>query len=291
MTTLKALNHIGLTSFGIGISDSFDQMTTLCNYITDHVYYSKINGIDVFPRDGVIETEEMVRALDLKLINVKDPEMTKALELFKDFHRYWNSDYVDATDADITQRFMDGKVSVILGSSWDLPEYSSQNKINWGVFSFPIITSEDLPSSTGRVMEPEPVETAYAVSNDAIQRGTVDYCADFLMTFTTYNAMNMFDNSYILRRGNEVYSPQTGSDTAGSNYYTQFDISGEVMPNATPAFYSFNNRDIQADVCHELIQYIDGEISAEEFLIFREKSAEDYANKLKIKFGWSFNNE
>ena len=53
------------------------------------------------------------------------------------------------------------------------------------------------------------------------------------------------------------------------------------MPNATPLLYTFDNRDIQNDVCRELVRYIKGEISAEEFLDIREKNTLIYVDKLK----------
>lgn len=287
---LKILNENEYIPFGLGIKDSYEQIFLLCNYITDHIYYPEVNEIDVFYRDGVIQMNEMIRAMEMGLIDPRNAEMITALKLFKKFSDYWSDDYVNTTDYDAKLMFVEGKASIILGSSWELPEYLNKGNLKWSSFSFPVITSDDLPSSNNRAMEPEALKTAYAVSRSAVRRKTADYCADFLMTFTSYEASTVLDENFSIYRYDENYIPNQSKNSASKKNY-EASLRGEIMPNATPLLYTFDNRDIQNEVCQELVRYIKDEISEEEFLDIREKNTLIYVNKLKKIYGWSHSND
>ncbi|HHY24438.1 MAG TPA: extracellular solute-binding protein, partial [Clostridiaceae bacterium] len=290
MDVLKTLDENGYIPFGLGIKDSYEQIFLLCNYITDHIYYPKVSEIDVSYRDGVIQMNEMIRAMEMELIDPRNAEMVTALKLFRDFSEYWSDDYVNTTDYDAKLMFVEGKASIILGSSWELPEYLNKEELKWDSFSFPIITNDVLPSSNNRAMEPEALKTAYAVSRSAIRRKTADYCADFLMTFTSYEASAILDENFSIYRYDENYVPSHSKNSASKKNY-EAGLRGEIMPNATPLLYTFDNRDIQNDVCRELVRYIKGEISAEEFLDIREKNTLIYVDKLKKIYDWSNRND
>lgn len=287
ITVLEKLKNKGYIPFGVDISSSNNTLSVLNSLMMDQIYYSKMSEVDVLEKDGIVEENEMVRAVDMGILDMKNPDTVKMLKLYKEFTKYWNKGFAESSDIDLRDMFIKGKVSIILASSWDTPAYTRSKDLEWGVFPFPVLNKELIPSSIEKVLEPGQIQDEHAVTKAAELRGTKDYAIDFLMTFSSYDSMVLLDEAF------GVY-PVSGSgsddiDIFGGQY-AQFSQTGEILPYISPMLYDFNDNTLKDNIYKQTILLFEGQITPEKYVDVLSEQTLGKVEEIKQEKGWNKQN-
>lgn len=284
MEKLKAKGYI---PFGAGINDSNELLMFLNSLFMDQVYYSELARVDVFTKDGRVQENEMARAVDKGILDLKHPDLEKVLAVYKKFKSFWNNDFMRLNNSDIRTRFIDGKVSVILGSSWDIPDYSSNPKLDWGILPFPVLDRESIPSSPGKSLEIAPIQDGHAVTVQCRNNGNMGEAVDFLMSFSTYETFVVQDTAV-----------DEGSGGTKSGYtvdrrramHDQFMPSGESIPYITPILFTFGDSSMMDEIYRSTLLFLDGQLSSGEFVEILSVKARARVLQVMKERKWSGDN-
>lgn len=274
---LNRLKLNGYIPFGIGTNDNNSILQSLSSLFMDQIYYSQLPMVDVFIKDGRVQKNEMVRAIDSGILKLDNPEIVKVLDLYKDFSIYWNSDFLSLNNSQVRDMFCNGKISIIMGSSWDIPIYTQYTDLEWDVLPFPILDKDNPLSSLKNTLEIDTTQDSHAVTKASESKNNADYAVDFLMSFSTYNA--------IIQQGKIL-----GSKTEWKILYDQFIPTGKNLPYITPILFTFGDNEITNEIFLQTILLLDGQVNSKQFVDTLSKNTLNKVSIIKKENNWSSDN-
>ena len=159
-------------------------------YLEGNLFNSYLDAVDVLNPNGIVDYEELARAVKLGIFDADKQIYTDYLTILKEKTKY----YPDGFEGyDVFQNFISGKVGIIEVNGPLMMQISRAKKdFEVGYFPFPYISKTDvMPYGCAEAGKPligggAGISTAWWVTNSAIKKGqeAVDAAVDFLMFLT-----------------------------------------------------------------------------------------------------------
>lgn len=167
---------------------SFDLMN-------EHILSDRYKEIDVDDVVG-IQMREMVRALDLGLIDYTDPQFKESFRIIKEWSQYWTPGFNALSVSESHDMFLRQDSPMLFNGSWTLKgtemclagdvEGVSFEPFDYGIVSFPELTGQTSEYVDESVDFPElgGPAFAFAVPATVIDSGKMEATIDFYQYFT-----------------------------------------------------------------------------------------------------------
>ncbi|HPA44736.1 MAG TPA: ABC transporter substrate-binding protein [bacterium] len=145
-----------------------------------------IPQMDVLRKDGIIDVQEMARAVEKGILRTDDGRLRELFRLAKELMNYFVPGYLSV---DRMYAFLQGKLAFFEALSFYMRQVEDDTRRNfrYTVIPFPEISPEDSPfggyplAGAGNAG----CTTTWQVTNTAVRDGVVDLCIDWLMYLTT----------------------------------------------------------------------------------------------------------
>jgi len=145
--------------------------------------------LDVLKKDGVVDTQELCRALKKGILGVYQARFREYLRLMKEWSRYWPKGFtLIPYKSGATSLFPRGRLAMRWIGIWEWTPLIRDRLRTFeiGVMKMPVMTKESSPYAThARPRFGAVAGDNYFVTDTARKRGTVDLCIDFLRFLTT----------------------------------------------------------------------------------------------------------
>ncbi len=157
-----------------------------------HFYEDHMPQIDVLsgPKD-VVSAEEFARAVKKGMIAATDPEHKAILKIYPDWSQYWQKGFMTKPQPGVFER---GQTSMWWHGMWQMVPLMNDplRKFELGTFYCPQITKATSPYSTGKPMRMIGGASAeqWAITQSAMDKGTVDLAVDFIHFLTVPDNIN-----------------------------------------------------------------------------------------------------
>ncbi|MDI7246480.1 MAG: extracellular solute-binding protein [Bacillota bacterium] len=165
-------------------------------YIEGTMWQTWVPKLDVLQPNGQVDLNELVRAIQLDLIKVDDPQFRAPYEFLKKWSEYWQAGAVGATDH--SRLWMTGKAAFFMAGSWALQsiEENKDRGFDYGIFVFPDITRETSPYATGSTCRPGEAGITWSIPAATVKRGNLDLAIDFLQFMTSPENATVLEKAY-----------------------------------------------------------------------------------------------
>ena len=142
----KKLKETGFAPFAVPNSKPADNIYNWTErLLTYQVVEELLPELDV-NGSGSIETSEIVRGIDLDIINIEKSPFSDVFPILKEWSQYWAEGYnaIDFTTAE--QMFIRQDAAMMLGMPGTAKNMTDMGAdFEYGVFTFPYLTKEDTP--------------------------------------------------------------------------------------------------------------------------------------------------
>lgn len=184
MAAAEKLKAAGFFPFAEAGND-LNQLTWVSGWLTNYFYAPQVAEFDK-NGDEILQKTEMAEAVVAGGYRFTDERSRARLEAIQRFSTYWQPGAVGADIGTANRLFLTGRAGMIITGSWDYQTFKQdpQREFDFGVFYFPPLTSRTSPLIPDGV--PITNKAAgygsfqFAVTNTAVNRGTVDVAFDFL---------------------------------------------------------------------------------------------------------------
>lgn len=163
--------------------------------IESNLFSHILEEADVLRPNGIVDTEELVRAYDKGIwnptLNALGDNPTFEGNIYYEFIKLAKRKteyYPDNWQSyDAHTNFVNGKLGMVEVTGAEIRKLSINSNIDfeWGVMPFPDLTLEDSPYVSKPVVRGTAgLATAWFITNSAMDKGTVEGCVDLLMFLT-----------------------------------------------------------------------------------------------------------
>lgn len=163
--------------------------------LESNIFSNILEQADVLRPNGVIDTEELVRAYNVGVWNPtvnalgSNPSFDgniyyEYIRLAKEKTKYYPENW---QSYDAHTNFVNGNLAMVEVTGSEIRKLSINKNIDfeWGVMPFPDVTTEDSQYASKPVVRGTAgLATTWFITNSAMDKGTVDGCADLLMYLT-----------------------------------------------------------------------------------------------------------
>ena len=276
----KKLKEAGYAPFAVPNSKPADN---IYNWAERLLTYQVVEGLlpelDVNGSDS-IETSEIVRGIDLDIINIEKAPFSDVFPLLKEWSQYWAEGYnaIDYTTAE--QMFIRQDAAMMLGmpgTSKNMTDMGAD--FAYGVFTFPYLTKEDTPYACEAVYEMGAAVTEVYCIPSNVEGEELEAAEDFLRFLGSPKAMELM--AELMYKMPTSAEPVTDSldGWAPEGRTVKMNLYG---PAVDQTFFE------DSVLFGQL--YIGDDISLEEYLKELQNSLKDMAERLKETNGWSEEN-
>lgn len=190
------LKEKNVIAFGTGFIDFAIWFDPLFSAVMDQVLGSKLKDVDVIQKNGFIQENEMAKAIEEKIIDPNDPNLKKAFKFYLDYLiKYSSPDALGMKGADVLNLFYQNKIAMIWSSSSTMPLYT-KNNVDWGVFDYPILTKDIVPSSTEELISTGGPANWTGISKACADKGLADTAADFIMSYLSPDTLKLWVDAF-----------------------------------------------------------------------------------------------
>lgn len=147
-----------------------------------------LERVDVLKRNGVVESDEINRAILKGIFSVYDPRYEAYMTIMKRWSQYWPKGFDLTEQAGHIDPFMLGRLGMNWSSVWGIVSILDDPMRDFEIATiyFPRLTTATTPLATGA---PPPAVgspgTTYYITDAAVRNGLVEQCVDWLMFLTT----------------------------------------------------------------------------------------------------------
>ena len=266
---------------GFSIQNSMDwNLGWLATDLWGYLWKPKLEQLDVIDRDDGVNTAEWALAVKKGMITEDSPEVKEYARVIKDLSPYFNKGFNTAS-WEFEGLFNEGKSAMALNGSW-YPNQHLQNDltVNYGIAPIPYLDKAYSELGTDQRYNYLIGGEAYvAITSKAEKEGKLQAALDWLRFWTDPNggAKIMTDELFLIPVVKGIQAPEQVQpiiDTFGSQKQI--------------AFTAFRFEPEQADIFFKAQQqYLDGKLTADQFIGNTIKSLEKYADAaIKLNPEW-----
>lgn len=266
---------------GFSIQNSMDwNLGWLATDLWGYLWKPKLEQLDVLVQDGEVSTAEWALAVKKGMITEQSPEFREYARVVKDLSPYFNEGFNTAS-WEFEGLFNEGKSAMALNGSW-YPNQHLQNKlaVNYGIAPIPYL--DKAYSELGgdeRYNYLIGGEAYVAITSKAEKDGKLQAALDWLRFWTDPNggAKIMTDELFLIPVVKGIQAPEQVQpiiDTFGSTKQVSF-TAFRFEPEQADTFFKAQQ------------QYLDGKLTADQFIGGFIKSLEKYADAaIKLHPEW-----
>ena len=276
----KKLKETGFAPFAVPNSKPADNIYNWTErLLTYQVVEELLPELDV-NGSGSIETSEIVRGIDLDIINIEKSPFSDVFPILKEWSQYWAEGYnaIDFTTAE--QMFIRQDAAMMLGMPGTAKNMTDMGAdFEYGVFTFPYLTKEDTPYACEANYEMGAAVTEVYCIPSNIEGDELAAAQDFLRFLGSPKVMEMMAD--LMYKMPTLAEPVTESlnGWAPEGRTVKLNLYG---PAVDQTFFE------DSVLFGQL--YIGDNISLEEYLKELQNSLKDMAVRLKETNGWSEEN-
>lgn len=276
----KKLKETGFAPFAVPNSKPADNIYNWTErLLTYQVVEELLPELDV-NGSGSIETSEIVRGIDLDIINIEKSPFSDVFPILKEWSQYWAEGYnaIDFTTAE--QMFIRQDAAMMLGMPGTAKNMTDMGAdFEYGVFTFPYLTREDTPYACEANYEMGAAVTEVYCIPSNIEGDELAAAQDFLRFLGSPKVMEMMaDLMYKMPTSAEPVT-ESLNGWAPEGRTVKLNLYG---PAVDQTFFE------DSVLFGQL--YIGDNISLEEYLKELQNSLKDMAVRLKETNGWSEEN-
>lgn len=276
----KKLKETGFAPFAVPNSKPADNIYNWTErLLTYQVVEELLPELDV-NGSGSIETSEIVRGIDLDIINIEKSPFSDVFPILKEWSQYWAEGYnaIDFTTAE--QMFIRQDAAMMLGMPGTAKNMTDMGAdFEYGVFTFPYLTKEDTPYACEANYEMGAAVTEVYCIPSNIEGDELAAAQDFLRFLGSPKVMEMMaDLMYKMPTSAEPVT-ESLNGWAPEGRTVKLNLYG---PAVDQTFFE------DSVLFGQL--YIGDNISLEEYLKELQNSLKDMAVRLKETNGWSEEN-
>jgi ABC-type glycerol-3-phosphate transport system substrate-binding protein len=204
-----------------------DPILNLLSVLEGMVMGQTIRRLDL-NHDGTVDVRELALGIKGHVFSAQNPEFQEALKLYAQLYPYTQRGAAGASYAAGSRPFILGRAAIYYDGLWSVASIDSAHpSFSYGFFPVPQVTRASsrfaTPGYHGTGLWGATGAVAYAVSANAVKRGTLAQAVDFIYYLMSYHNTDVLDAAV------------TGvSVLKGSHTPTRFQVVPEIAAHLTP---------------------------------------------------------
>lgn len=276
----KKLKDAGYAPFSFPNSKPADNLYNWSErLLTYQVVEDLLPELDV-NGSGTIETNEIVRGIDLDIINITKSPFADVFPMLKEWSQYWAEGYNAIDDTTAKQMFIRQETAMMLGFPSTVEDMKQMGTtFDYGVFTFPYLTKADNEYACEQSYEMGAnVTEVYCIPSN-VEGDQLLAAKDFLMFLGSPQGMAMVaDLLFLMPTAAEAVTDSLDG-WAPEGKTVKLNLYGPAVDQ------TFSDDSVMFGQL-----YLEGRIDLDEYLDEMQTSLKDMAQRLKDTNGWSEEN-
>ncbi len=282
MAVCKKIQDAGYVPFAFANSKPADNLYNWCERLLTYQLIEDIIPQVDLNKSNSIQANEFCYGIDNGLIDITKAPYSEVFPLLKEWSQYWSQGY-NAIDAETAkQMFIRGEAAMYLGFPTAVTDMAEMGvEMNYGVFSFPMLTKENSEFACEKYYEMGGNVTEFYCIPATVEGEKLEAAKDFLYFLSSPTAMKiMAEEAY--------YMPTAKDATAISDSLAGWEPVGSTvrMNIYGPAI----DQRFSDDTVMFGQLFLEGAISLEDYLAEMQTSLLDMCARLKEANNWSAEN-
>lgn len=280
MEVQKKLKNAGYAPFAVPNSKPADNIYNwIERLLTYQVVEDLLPELDVNGSDS-IETNEIVRGIDLDIINIEKSPFRDVFPILKDWSEYWAEGYNAIDFSTAEQMFIRQDAAMMLGMPGTAKNMTDMGAdFEYGVFTFPYLTKDDTPYACEANYEMGAAVTEVYCIPSNIEGDELAAAQDFLRFLGSPKVMEMMADLFYKMPTSAEPVTDSLDGWAPEGRTVKLNLYG---PAVDQTFFE------DSVLFGQL--YIGDNITLDEYLSEMQDSLKDMAERLKETNGWSEEN-
>lgn len=280
MDAQKKLKEAGYAPFSFPNSKPADNLYNWSErLLTYQVVEDLIPELDV-NGSGTVETNEIVRGIDLDIINITKRPFSDVFPMLKEWSQYWAEGYNAIDDTTAQEMFIREETAMMLGFPTTVEDMKQMGTtFDYGVFTFPYLTKADSEYACEASYEMGANVTEVFCIPSNIEGDELKAAQDFLMYLGSPQGMaQVADLLFLMPTAAEAVTDSLDG-WAPEGRTVKMNLYGPAVDQ------TFSDDSVMFGQL-----YLEGSIDLDEYLNEMQASLKNMAERLKDTNGWSEEN-